>query len=104
MTDPRTLLVARCQSCHSRFLPRPGACPRCGAANVSPIAIPPEGVVLAAVELLAPSTGWPSPHRLALVQLADSIRVLALADRTPPLGAHVVVERDGETYRIAPVA
>ncbi|HEY6238210.1 MAG TPA: hypothetical protein VIZ68_03370 [Thermoplasmata archaeon] len=103
MTVSRTLLVARCASCHGRFLPRPGPCPRCGSREVAPFAIPPAGRVLAAVELMSPSAGWTSPHRLALVQLAQSVRVLALApEPLPAVGAEVTIERDGEKYRIVP--
>jgi hypothetical protein len=52
---------------------------------------------------MSPSTGWSSPHRLALVELARSIRVLALASEPlPAIGAEVTIERDGEKYRIVP--
>ena len=103
MNAPAQLLVAACASCHSRFLPRSGPCPRCGSREVAPYAVPAQGVVLAAVELQNPSAGWTVPHRLVLVELAESVRLLALApDVLPTIGAWVGVERDGDRYRIAP--
>ena len=97
----RPLLIARCDSCHSRFLPRPGPCPRCGSSATLPYSVPATGIVLAAVELMNPSTGWPAPHRLVLVELEESVRVLALGGSVlPPIGEAVDVERDGERYRV----
>jgi uncharacterized OB-fold protein len=94
------LLVSRCPSCTLRYLPRPGPCPKCGSSAAEPFAIPPRGTVLAATELLSPAAGWPSPHRLALVELAQGVRVLTIAEGAlPAVGADVVVQRDGETYR-----
>ena len=102
MTSPTKLIMARCGSCQGRFLPRPGPCPQCGSGEVLPFPIPPAGRVLAAVELLAPSAGWPAPHRLALVQVAESIRLLALVrGALPSIGHDVVVERNGERYEVA---
>ncbi len=92
------LLVSRCESCHSRFLPRPGPCPRCGSSAVRPQEIPPEGRVLAATELTAPAPGFPSPHRIALVEALDGIRFLAVADYLPGLGAVVPIAREGDHY------
>ncbi len=86
------LVVARCASCHGRFLPRPGPCPRCGSTDVTPEPVPPDGVVLAATELTAPAAGWPTPHRLALVGLAEDVRVLAqVLGPLPAIGAAVTV-------------
>jgi uncharacterized OB-fold protein len=100
MTVP-SLLLERCDSCHGRFLPRPGRCPRCGSDRVGPHPVPPEGVVLAAVELQVPPPGWAAPHRLALVEVADSVRLLGVAGASlPEIGARVTVSRDGEVYRL----
>ena len=96
------LLVSRCPSCTLRYLPRPGPCPKCGARTAIPFAVPPFGTVLAATELARPATGWPSPHRLALIELAERVRVLALVDgEVPAVGEVVEVGRDGEAYRAA---
>ncbi len=98
MTRPE-LLVSRCGSCTVRYLPRAGPCPHCGASNPVPYPIPSEGVVLAATELLSPSQGWTAPHRLALVELAESVRVLAVVrGPLPEAGGRVAVTRDGEIY------
>jgi uncharacterized OB-fold protein len=101
MSDPTlAILVSRCPSCTLRYLPRAGPCPKCGAMHATPFAVPPVGTVLARTELMSPATGWPSPHRLALVELAESVRVLTIVDGPlPDLGAVVGVQRDGEVYR-----
>lgn len=99
------LLVSRCPSCTLRYLPRLGPCPKCGSTEAKPLAIPPRGTVLAATELASPTAGWPSPHRIALVELAQAVRVLALVDGPlPALGAVMTVRRDGDTYRATAAA
>ena len=105
MSD-RPLLVSRCGSCTLRYLPRSGPCPRCGATEPIPLSIPPEGVVLAATELTSPAQGWPAPHRIALIELAESVRVLAIIQGDlPSNGARVVVTHEGESYsaRLGPL-
>ena len=68
--------------------------------DATPFGVPPVGIVLARTELLNPAAGWPSPHRLALVELAQAVRVLTLAEGPlPELGATVSVRRDGDMYR-----
>jgi uncharacterized OB-fold protein len=94
------ILVSRCGACTLRYLPRAGPCPRCGATNPLPVSIPPFGAVLAATELSSPAQGWPTPHRIALVELAESVRVLAVVEGDlPAVTSRVEVLRDGETYR-----
>jgi uncharacterized OB-fold protein len=97
MTGAPPLRVLVCAQCHGRFLPRPGSCPRCGSREVGEERIPPSAVVLAATELLAPSAGWSSPHRLVLAEAAHQVRLLAIAPTAlPALGQTVVVRsRDG---------
>ncbi|MCI4365878.1 MAG: hypothetical protein L3K10_07480 [Thermoplasmata archaeon] len=97
------LLVTRCGSCTLRYLPRAGPCPRCGASNPLPFSVPPLGSVLAATELTSPAAGWPAPHRLALVELAESVRVLAIVEgELPSIGSTVEVVHDVETYHTRP--
>ena len=99
MKAASVIAISRCESCHSRFLPRPGPCPRCGGSAIQPVDLPGEGTVLAAVELLAPAAGWSSPHRLVLVELAEDVRVLAVApSRLPAVGSRVPVRSDGPRY------
>ncbi|MFZ1023435.1 MAG: hypothetical protein WAN87_04805 [Thermoplasmata archaeon] len=101
--SPAALLVSRCGACHSRFLPRSGPCPRCGSVEVFPESLSSVGVVLASTELQAPPTGWTAPHRLVLVELAQSVRVLCLTDEDlPKIDAKVMVSRDGDVYRCGP--
>ena len=101
MTDePPPLELSRCEACRSRFLPTDGACPRCGSTDVRPYSAPALGTVLAATELTAPAEGWHAPHRLALVEVPEAVRLLAIVDGPlPARGALVAVRRDGEVYR-----
>ena len=94
------LLVSRCGSCTLRYLPREGPCPRCGAHQPLPLAIPPYGTTLAATELSSPAPGWAAPHRMALVELAEGVRVLAVIDGpVPGQGDRLFVTHEGERYR-----
>jgi uncharacterized OB-fold protein len=100
--DEPTVEVSRCLSCHAEFLPRRGPCPRCGSAKIEPFMVPAHGTVRAATELSAPATGWNLPHRLALVEMPDGVRLLCvLGDHLPAVGDTVQVTRDGEVYRAA---
>ena len=95
-----TIELARCRSCQARFLPTEGACPRCASTQIELYIAPAIGRVLAATELLYPPEGWPSPHPLALVEVADAVRLLAIVDGSlPALGAVVSVRPDGPVYR-----
>ncbi len=102
MTAPALpdLAISRCASCHGRFLPRPRPCPRCGSSDVQPEAVPPNGEVLAATEILAPATGFDAPHRIALVGLAEDVRVLAevRGPQLPKVGSVVAVRAEGDRY------
>jgi uncharacterized OB-fold protein len=94
------LEMSRCQSCHAGFLPRPGLCPRCGSSHIESVSLPAGGTVLASTELLAPATGWTAPHRLAMVEIVEGIRVLCVVTGpTPAKGDTVLVRRDGAVYR-----
>lgn len=100
MTAPETIELARCGSCQARFLPGDGPCPRCGSADCGVYAASALGKVLAATELHYPASGWHSPHRLALVEVADAVRILAILEGTLPApGAVVEVRSDGAVYR-----
>jgi uncharacterized OB-fold protein len=58
------------------------------------------GRVLAATELQYPASGWHAPHPLALVELEDAVRVLAIEEGSlPEVGTLVRVRRDGALYR-----
>jgi uncharacterized OB-fold protein len=83
--------VSRCDSCHSRFLPRPGRCPRCGSEDVHPQEISPRAIVLAVTESSAPPPGWENPHRLALAEAADGVRLLVVVDALPEVGSAIFV-------------
>ncbi|MCI4352797.1 MAG: hypothetical protein L3K14_05345 [Thermoplasmata archaeon] len=57
--------------------------------------------MLAATELSAPATGWTSPHRLALVEIAEGIRLLAVVSRElPAVGDEVTIALEGSVYRV----
>jgi len=94
------LTLAKCSTCHARFAPREGPCPRCMATTVETFVVPGVGTVLAATSLEVPPPGWPSPHLLAVVELEDAVRLLVLPQ--PPLpspGDRVQVVPDGPVYR-----
>ena len=100
MSSAATIVLSRCTSCHARFLPNDGPCPRCGSSDCSPYSASAFGNVLAATELQYPASGWHAPHRLALVEVADAVRVLAIVEGGLPLpGDLVEVRRDGDVYR-----
>jgi uncharacterized OB-fold protein len=99
MSAPRGLLVSRCRHCHNRFLPRRGACPRCGSREVDPVEVPPQGVVLAATEVLVPASAAATPRRIALVEGADGLRLLAVVEgELPAIGTEVTVVREVDRY------
>jgi uncharacterized OB-fold protein len=66
---------------------------------VSPIRIPPRGTVLAATELSVAPAGFDAPHRLALLEAADGVRILAVVrGALPTVGTVVNVLRDADVY------
>jgi len=106
MTSSTTIELTRCEACHNRFLPTDGPCPKCGSTDCVPYPTSAVGKVLAATELHYPASGWQAPHRLALIELTDAVRVLAIVEeRLPVPGALVEVRRDGDVYmgRLEPV-
>jgi uncharacterized OB-fold protein len=102
--DPPALALSRCTACKARFLPREGRCPRCGSGAVEAYTVPPSGAVVAATELVYPPPGWPAPHRLALVEVPDGVRLLGVVEGPlPPLGSAVTVQWDDPVYRVRAV-
>jgi len=100
MSPTATIELVRCDACQTRFLPTDGPCPKCGSSRCTPYAASAVGKVLAATELHCPASGWQAPHRLALVEFADAVRVLAIIEGVVPApGALVEVRRDGDVYR-----
>lgn len=106
MESPETpvgIPVARCRSCHASFLDRTGPCPRCGRSELDHHRVPPEGIVLAATEILVPPTGFSAPHRLALIEATGEVRMLAIIDgELPEAGAIVDLARAGGAVRARP--
>jgi uncharacterized protein len=98
-----TIDLSRCTSCQAWFLPTDGPCPHCGSVAMEIVATPGIGTVLSATELLHPAEGWGAPHRLALVEMPQSVRLLAVVDGPLPVeGTLVSLRRDGEVYRAHP--
>ena len=95
---PAPIELAKCGTCHHRFAPADGVCPRCASSSVEPFSVPPVGVVLAATEVAYPSEGWPAPHRLALVELAESVRLLVVPEAPLPAVGDLVELRPGPGY------
>lgn len=98
---PTSIELALCATCHHRFVPADGVCPRCASADVSRYRVDARATVLASTELVYPSSGWPTPHRLVLVEVAESVRLLAVADAPLPRPGEVVrlLRGDGPYYR-----
>jgi len=97
---PPGLRLGKCSTCHARFAPVDGPCPRCGAASPEPYDAPGLGTVLASTSLEVPPPGWERPHPLALVELEDRVRLLVVPDPPlPPAGTLVEVRADGAVYR-----
>ncbi len=95
MSVAEPLELSRCSDCQSLFLPRPGVCPRCGGHAVAVERVAPVGRVLVAVQLEYPPAGFPTPHRLALVELGESVRLLAvLPGAIPAVGNEVQLRRE----------
>lgn len=98
-----TVELAECSSCHVRYAPSDGPCPHCGSREREPYTVPGIGEVLASTELINPAEGWAAPHRLALVEMSDSVRLLVIVEGTlPSSGAVVSVRKDGEVFRARP--
>jgi len=103
VTPAQTLVLSQCRACQTRFLPSDGPCPKCGSTDIAPYHTSAVGRVLAATELHYPSTGWHTPHRLALIEVADAVRVLATVEGPLPVaGALVEVHHDRDIYRAKP--
>jgi uncharacterized OB-fold protein len=102
MSPEPTLPIVRCEHCHGRFLPHAGLCPRCGSSELVAGEIPAQGVVLASTELLAPASGWTAPHRLAIIEGGESVRILAVVRGSLPApGAVVSIARVGDRYEVS---
>jgi uncharacterized OB-fold protein len=78
MSPEATITVLRCETCHLSFVPRPGRCPKCGSGAITPHPIGARGTVLAATEVSVPPPEWPTPHRLALVEAEEGVRLLVV--------------------------
>ena len=97
------LELTQCSSCRVRYVPSDGPCPHCGSREHEPYSVTALGKVLVATELVNPAEGWTAPHRLALVEMSDSVRLLAIVDGSLPVpGAVVSVRKEGEVYRARP--
>ncbi len=101
MSEPTAELTEfACDACQLRYLPTDGPCPRCGSRSHSEVGVPPVGTVLASTELEYPAEGWSAPHRLALLEVADKVRLLAIVDGPlPSPGDALRVSEDGLVYR-----
>jgi len=97
---PAGVRLGKCMTCHVRFLPVDGPCPKCGSRSTEPYVSPGIGTVLASTSLEVPPPGWQRPHPLAFVEVEDGVRLLVVPEAPPP-GAGEVVEvwQDGEVYR-----
>ena len=91
--------IRRCDTCHVAFVPGRTHCPRCGSTALRPATLPASGTVLAATELLVPPAGFDAPHRLALLELEEGVRLLATTrGELPAVGEKRRVRREGERF------
>jgi len=98
--EPAGLSLGKCSTCHARFVPVDGPCPRCGSGSTERYSSPGVGTVLASTSLEVPPPGWPGPHPLTLVEVEDGVRLLAIPDLPlPPAGTLVEVRAEGALYR-----
>ncbi len=100
MSAPPSLMLHRCGGCGLLYLPTSGPCPRCASHREIPVEVPATGTVVASTEVASPAEGWPAPHRLALLEVEESVRILAIVEGPLPVtGAKVEVRREGDAYR-----
>jgi hypothetical protein len=92
--------LGKCSTCHVRFVPGDGPCPKCGSVATEAYVSPGVGTVLASSALEVPPPGWERPHLLALIEVEDGVRLLVVPDPPLPLaGSLVQVRQDGAVYR-----
>jgi uncharacterized OB-fold protein len=100
-SGPPDLTVMRCSVCSHVSLPGDGPCPHCGAQDLRPISVAPQATVIAATELLSVATGWTSPHRLAMVEVPQGVRLLAIVNgNLPAIGSRVDVTMENGLYHV----
>ncbi len=101
MTDPaNSLRLLRCEACQLRYLPSDSPCPRCGGRSATEYFVPAVGSVVVGTELHYPAEGWSAPHRLAFVEVADKVRLLAIVEgHLPRTGDPVSIATEGLVYR-----
>ncbi len=101
MKEEGVIQLLRCESCQGLYLPGNGPCPRCGSRTAMTVVVPSIGTVLAGTELMNPAPGWTTPHRIALVELSEAVRLLGVVDGPlPVIGDTVNVRREGPIYRL----
>lgn len=98
---PAELTLTRCGACGHASLPGDGPCPRCGSTDLRPFFVAPKGNVIASTELMSVAKGWTSPHRLALVEVPEGVRLLAIVDGELPLtGSQVSITLKNGLYHV----
>ena len=94
------LRLGKCSTCHTRFVPVDGPCPKCGSTATESYLAGGLGTVLCSTALEVPPPGWEPPHPLALVEVEDGVRLLVIPDLPlPAVGTIVEVVSDGAVYR-----
>ncbi|EQD70866.1 protein containing DUF35 [mine drainage metagenome] len=97
-----TLQLQRCVSCQGLYVPGNGPCPRCGMREALAVEITPLGTVVAVTELTSPAEGWSAPHRIALVELTEAVRLLGIVEGPlPVIGDTVSIRKEGDVYRFS---
>jgi len=99
------LTLGKCGSCHARYVPVDGPCPRCGSTDTGPYVSEGLGRVLASTSLEVPPPGFDRPHLLALVEVEDGVRLLVVPEAPLPVAGQTVrVRLEGAVYRAGPAS
>ena len=106
-TGAESLLYQRCRSCKSVWYFRRGFCPSCGSTDVEALPSRGMGVVHAVTLVCRPATAEARAHvpfTIALVDLAEGIRVMAHGDRDLAIGDNVSLRFEKFIDRLVPYA
>lgn len=107
-TDGHPAICAEiCHDCAHRWYFRRGFCPACGSRQIKRAPLQPYGVVYALTSVnRAPSSEWRelAPYDIALIDLADGVRVMTHAQAGLRIGDAVQVTYVHINERLIPKA
>lgn len=86
------LLGQRCGECGRGTVTAAAACPNCGARELSVVSLPREGEVHSETTVNVAPTGFEGPYTVAIVELAEGLRLTAHVRGTVSIGDTVSFE------------